>query len=585
MQSDEQVNIFDFNSRLKLERQGLSSGKRRRKVQETGFLVDLEDAMWAKAALFGTFSVGTILLILLARDSDALFRHSPLESVLLIGSIIVTLVIQFLVSHSGSFASNRKVLLTLAAIFLHLALILVAFAPVQPAILPEKFRYVLPAYAMAPMALSILLGRSHGTFVAIYVSLLGALLVSADKAFEFTVLSLVSGFVAVYLTNQLRRRSSLIVAGLFVGLATGVMAVATGQIAIDLVGWRSMMLQFFTAVMVGLGTAMVVSGALPFLESWFRITTVFAWLELSDLNHPLLRQMNYEAPGTHHHSLMVAQLAERAAEAIGANPTMCRAGAYFHDIGKLSKPQYFIENTNPDDNPHDELTPTMSALILQAHVKDGVDLALKHGLNQEIISVIREHHGTSIIHFFHHKALEQRARIEAMVAEGKAEEEDIPVVQESDFRYPGPKPRSRESAIISLADVVESTSRSLAKPTPMKLAQMISDITEKKVSDGQLDDCDLTLGDLTKIRKSFHSTLCGAMHHRVPYPGEPVIKKKRLDADKPRERERGAGGGKNPAPKPAEAALAKQTAATGSSAPAPSAPVVPALPEGGGGRV
>jgi len=574
------VNIFDFNSRLKLERQGLSSGKRRRKVQETGFLVDLEDAMWAKAALFGTFSVGTILFILLARADDALFREDPLESVLLIGSIIVTLVIQFLVSHSSSFASNRRVLLTLAAIFLHLVLIRLAFAPVQPAVLPEKFRYVLPAYAMAPMALSILMGRSHGTFVAIYVSLLGALLVGADKAFEFTVLSLVSGFVAVYLTNQLRRRSSLIVAGLFVGLATGVLAVATGQIAIDPDSWRAMVLQFFTAVLVGLGTAMVVSGALPFLESWFRITTVFAWLELSDLNHPLLRQMNYEAPGTHHHSLMVAQLAERAAEEIGANPTMCRAGAYFHDIGKLRKPQYFIENTNPDDNPHDELTPTMSALVLVAHVKDGVDLALKHGLNQEIISVIREHHGTSVIQFFYHRALEQRAKIEALVAEGKAEAEDVPVVQESDFRYPGPKPRSRESAIISLADAVESTSRSLAKPTPSKLAQMISDITEKKLSDGQLNDCDLTLGDLTKIRKSFHSTLCSAMHHRVPYPGEPVIKKKRSEGDRPREKT--SSGTKNPAPKPVEPAVAKPPvlAATPVSRPEVSRPAE--LVEGGG---
>jgi hypothetical protein len=235
---------------------------------------------------------------------------------------------------------------------------------------------------------------------------------------------------------------------------------------------------------------------------------------------------------------MVAQLAERAAEAIGANPTMCRACAYFHDIGKLNKPQYFIENTSPADNPHDELTPTMSALVLVAHVKDGVDLALKHGLNKEIISVIREHHGTSVIHFFYHRAMEQKARIEALVAEGKATDEDIPIVQESDFRYPGPKPKSRESAIISLADAVESTSRSLAKPTPTKIAQMISDITEKKLNDGQLDDCDLTLGDLTKIRKSFHSTLCGAMHNRVPYPGEPTIKKKRSDIDKPRDRDK-----------------------------------------------
>ena len=572
------MNIFDFNSRLKLEREGLSSGKRRRKVQETGFFVDLEDAAWAKAALFGIFLISMMLFIMLARADGALFHEAPFKAVLLIGSIIITLVIQFFVSHPRAFASNRRVLLTLGAIFLHVVLVWLAFAPVQPAILPEKFRYVVPAYAMAPMAISILLGRTHGIFVAIYVSLLSALLVSADKTFEFAVLSLVSGFVAVYLTNQVRRRSSLIIAGLFVGLTTGVLAVATGQIEIDPSSWRGMVLQFFTAVMVGVGTSMVVSGALPFLESWFRITTLFAWLELSDLNHPLLRQMSYEAPGTHHHSLMVAQLAERAAEAIGANPTMCRAGAYFHDIGKLSKPQYFIENTSPDDNPHDDLTPTMSALILQAHVKDGVDLALKHGLNQEIISVIREHHGTSLIHYFYHKALEQRAKIEALVAEGKAEEEDIPIVQEADFRYVGPKPRSRESAIISLADVVESTSRSLAKPSPSKLAQMIADITDKKISDGQLDDCDLTLGDLTQIRKSFHSTLCGAMHHRVPYPGEPLVKKKRLDSEKIRERDRPLAAAKKAGSKTVEA-LPPVNQGRPASIPSPAAP---ALPEGGG---
>lgn len=534
--SEHEVNIFDLYSRLKLERQGLSSGKRRRKVRDSGFLVDLEDALWAKVALFGLFAVGSILFLFLARAEDALFHDRALESVLLIGSLMVTLAIQFSVSHSVAFASNRSVLLTLAAIFLHLVLLKVSFAPVRSEALPEAFRFVLPTYAVAPMAISLLLGRSHGAFVALYVSLLGALLVSADKAYEFTVLSLVSGFVAVYLTHQLRRRGSLIAAGLFVGLATGFMALATGQIVIEPEGWRAGLLQLTTAVLVGLGTAMVVSGGLPFLEGWFRITTEFSWLELSDLNHPLLRRMNYEAPGTHHHSMMVAQLAERAAEAVGANPTMCRACAYFHDIGKLNKPQYFIENTSSHANPHDDLTPTMSALVILAHVKDGVDLALKHGLNKEIINVIREHHGTSVIHYFYHRAMEQKARIEELVAQGKAAEEDIPAVNESDFRYPGPRPSSRESAIISLADAVESTSRSLAKPTPAKINQMINEITERKLGDGQLDDCNLTLGDLSKIRKSFYATLCGVMHNRIPYPGEPMIKKKRTDPDKARER-------------------------------------------------
>jgi putative nucleotidyltransferase with HDIG domain len=549
------VSIFDLYPRLRLERQGLSSGKRRRKVPESGFWVSLEEAGWAKGGLFAAFSVGALLLVFLARAQGALLAGREWQSALLIGSLIGTLAIQFGVNHGTAFRSNRQVLLVLGAIFGHVAWVRVAFLPVDQGALPEAFRYVLPAYALAPMAISVLMGRSQGIFVAIYASLLGALLVSAEKAFGFMVLSLVSGFLAVHLTRQVRRRGTLVLAGVFVGLVTGLLAFATGQIEVGAAGWQGMAAQFGCAVGVGLATSMAVGGFLPFLESWFRLSTVFTWLEFSDLNHPLLRRLSYEAPGTHHHSLMVATLAERAAEEIGANAGLCRAAAYFHDIGKLSKPLYFIENTAPGDNPHDDLTPTMSALVLVAHVKDGVDLALKHGLPKEIINVIREHHGNSVIQYFYHRALEQRSRMEALVAEGKASPEDLPVVQVKDFRYPGPKPRSRESAIVSLADSVESASRSLAKATPNRIEQLIAELTEQRLLDGQLDDSDLTLAELAKIRKSFHATLCSVMHTRIPYPGEPMVpgpKKKRPDGE--RSRDKSAVPGRSGTSKPEAAA-------------------------------
>jgi len=236
------------------------------------------------------------------------------------------------------------------------------------------------------------------------------------------------------------------------------------------------------------------------------------------LNHPLLRQMTIEAPGTYHHSLVVATLAETAAEAIGASAVMCRVCSYFHDIGKMKKPSYFIENIGDGHNPHDDLTPNMSALVVMAHVKDGVDLAIKHKMNEEIVNVIMEHHGTSLIRFFYHRALKQREEVQRQVAEGKAHDDDIPDVKEESFRYPGPKPRTRESAIISLADSVESASRSLQKPTPKKIDELIDDIFKDRLNDGQLDDAALTLADLATIKHSFAATLRSMMHSRIEYP-------------------------------------------------------------------
>jgi putative nucleotidyltransferase with HDIG domain len=235
--------------------------------------------------------------------------------------------------------------------------------------------------------------------------------------------------------------------------------------------------------------------------------------------------MTIEAPGTYHHSLVVAQLAEAAAESIGANPAIARVSAYFHDIGKLVKPEYFTENMRYGRNPHDELAPTMSSLIILAHVKEGVDLALKNKLNQQIVDAIQQHHGTSLVFYFYKRALQQQEDARQGGKIMNIREEDIPDVREESFRYPGPKPQTKENAILSLADSIESASRSIEKITPQKVDQLIDDIVQKRLLDGQLSDCDLSLRELGVVTESFKNTLHSMMHSRVAYPSDRTEKR------------------------------------------------------------
>src|SRR5438034_826556 len=221
--------------------------------------------------------------------------------------------------------------------------------------------------------------------------------------------------------------------------------------------------------------------------------------------------MTIEAPGTYHHSLVVANLAEAAAEAIGANATLCRVCSYFHDVGKLIKPEYFTENMSFERNPHDDLAPTMSTLIIIAHVKEGVDLALKYKLHQRIIDIIQEHHGTSLVYYFYQRALQQYEDARAGGKIMKLREDDIPDVREESFRYSGPKPQTRESAVVSLADMVESASRSLEKPTPQKIESLVNELIEERIIDRQLDECDLTLAELKVIAERFDGRIIKAL--------------------------------------------------------------------------
>ena len=246
---------------------------------------------------------------------------------------------------------------------------------------------------------------------------------------------------------------------------------------------------------------------LPFLEQWFGIQTDISLLELSDANHPLLKQLVQRAPGTYNHSINVASIAEAAAEAIGANGLLCRVAAYFHDIGKMRKPEYFIENQGVDGNKHDDLVPTMSTLVIIAHVKDGAEMARKNYLPQRIIDIIEQHHGTTLVEYFYREATRRK----------ESEQTDI---EEADFRYPGPKPQTREAAVMMLSDAVESASRALREPTPARLESLVNSISKKKLDDGQFDQCALTLQELRMIEESLIKSLNAMYHARVKYPDQ-----------------------------------------------------------------
>jgi cyclic-di-AMP phosphodiesterase PgpH len=276
---------------------------------------------------------------------------------------------------------------------------------------------------------------------------------------------------------------------------------------------------------------MIVSVTLPFFETAFDIATDIKLLELLDPNHPLLKELVYNSPGTYHHSILIGNLAEAAAETIGENPILARVAAYYHDVGKIHKPEYFIENQHAKENKHDRLMPSMSSLIIASHVKEGVDVARQHKLPSEIIDIIQQHHGTSLITYFYQKAKELQPYV---------------TIAEENYRYPGPRPRTKVAAIVMLADNVEAASRALESPTPQRIQALTTSVITRIFLDDQLSMCDLTLKDLRDISKSFNLVLNGIYHHRIDYPGMefPGEKKRNDHQDKKQPEEKKAGPGK-----------------------------------------
>lgn len=364
-------------------------------------------------------------------------------------------------------------------------------------------RLSLSPYIIPITTVSIIITIFFDARVGLLVTLTAALLVGAMRGNEYAAVltTLLTGVVAIQTVRKVRTRNWIIQSGAFISAAYVIAILITSLVAYDtaaetLKSWGVGVLNGFLAP--GLAYLLII-----ILESAFDMTTDMTLLELSDFNHPLLRQLHLEAPGTYHHSYLTGLLAESATETLKGNTLLARVGAYYHDIGKLEKPEYFIENQTRGRNPQEKLTPTMSSLILGNHVRRGVEIAREYGLPRELEAFIQQHHGTSLMSFFYQKALE--------LNNGDS-------VSENEFRYPGPRPQSRETAIVMLADVVEASSRVLREPPPSRIKNLVEQIIDERFKSGELDDSPLTLRDLSKISNAFQKVLIGRFHGRVDYP-------------------------------------------------------------------
>jgi hypothetical protein len=368
-------------------------------------------------------------------------------------------------------------------------------------ILGSMSPYLVPV-AGGALLVAILLNSRLAMIFTVVMSLLAGVVLSSD--IRFVIIAMVGGFVAVFSIPKLLQRSDMTRAGLNVCVANVVSILAASAIpGISIMDIMAESYWGFMGILSGLVSAVLAIGAMPFLENTFSITTPMKLVEISNPNHPLLRRLLLEAPGSYHHSIIVGNLAEAAAEAVGADSLLARVGAYFHDIGKIRRPHFFIENQLPDSNPHDKVTPNLSAMIITSHIQDGVELAKEYRLPQRVTDIIEQHHGTSLVTYFYYLASEKI----------QAEK-----VTEEDFRYEGPLPQTKEAALVLLADSVEAAVRSYPKADIAKLEQIVTKIIRDRLNDGQLNDCDLTFKDLDRIGNTFTRLLVGTFHSRIEYP-------------------------------------------------------------------
>ncbi len=440
-------------------------------------------------------------------------RIFPLAGKVLFTASLLAVLIVFLVITRIEILSQTKSVLLLALTICLMAL----FTFLLHTFLLPRFdaaEYLVPT-AFGTMLLTILFDERIGyAGTAVLSVLLGGLW---GNEFNLMAVSFFVGIVGVVAIKRVRGRRQLMQA---IFLLMGAYIISITMMGFLRIQPMNQIIRLWPYGMLnGLLTPIIAYGLLPLIESGFDITTQFSLLELSNLNHPLLKRLSMEASGTYHHSIIVGNLAEAAAHTLGANSLLARVGSYYHDVGKMEKAEYFVENQNRGENPHEKLTPRMSALILMNHVKKGLEMADKYKLPLAIKDIIVQHHGTSVMSFFYKKALDVDSSSE---------------VQEHDFRYPGPRPQSKEAAIVMLADTVEAATRSLKQPTHNRIKGLIDELVDERFRLGQLDESPLTLRDLEQIKESFLNILAGTFHARVEYPDRIV----RTDGpDKKSERE------------------------------------------------
>ncbi|KLV27315.1 HDIG domain-containing protein [Niallia circulans] len=364
--------------------------------------------------------------------------------------------------------------------------------------------YIFPA-AMAVMLIKILMEEKSALLVTIILAVCGMIMFNEGVAGTFNVgmgiYIIASGLASILFLYKRNQRTNILYAGFFISFINIVTILAILYLQNGHYGAKEYGVFLLLAVISGISSAVLTIGFLPFLETGFGVLSTIKLIELSNPNHPLLRKILTEAPGTYHHSVMVANLAESACEAIGANGLLARVGCYYHDIGKTKRPHFFIENQMNMGNPHDRIPPQASKNIIIAHATDGAELLRKYKLPKEIVDIAEQHHGTSLLKYFYFKAKEKGGE-----------------VKESDYRYPGPKAQTREVAIIGIADSVEAAVRSLNAPTTEQIDSLIKNIISDRLQDGQLDECDLTLKELDIVRNTLSETLKGIFHSRIEYP-------------------------------------------------------------------
>jgi hypothetical protein len=398
---------------------------------------------------------------------------------------------------------NLLLIASLALTFFFLAEISASFSESltrnSPVSIPGTSIYFGIPLAAGAMIICLFLGIKVAVPMALVMAI-GFTFIFQNN-FEMFIYFLISGTMAAYWLRDCRERKVFIIAGTKLGILNIILATAIhfymGELSSSKLLW-----DWAFAFMGGIATGIVTAGIVPLVEIAFDYTTDITLLELAHLDRPIMRRLMIEAPGTYHHSVIVGSLVEAAAAEIGANPLLAKVCGHYHDIGKIKKPLYFIENQTNGKNKHDKLAPSMSGLILIAHIKDGVEIARENKVGQLITDTIRQHHGTSIIKFFYEKAKQLKG------------EDSVKI---DNFRYPGPKPQTKEAGLVMLADVVEAASRTLDNPTPSRIQGLVQNLINQIFSDGQLDSCELTLKNLHSIAKSFNKILYGIHHHRIEY--------------------------------------------------------------------
>jgi len=439
--------------------------------------------------IFFLFIWSILAIAILARP----VKFNQLAGLILYLAIFLAMFVAYLHKYYPHFLKKERDLLLLGLIIVGQMGIAKLFM-----LTPFNLEYAIPI-ATSSMLIAILINEHLSLFSTVFVSIIIGSLISSR--IDFILLFIGSGMTGIYAASISKTYSDLSKAGFIIGLVNAAIILASGLF------YDYSPAQLSRGILLGIANGVFSSiltiGLLPLLETIFSKVSKFKLLELSDLNAPLLRELGLQAPGTYHHSMLVASLAEQAALKVQANSLLARVAAYYHDIGKITKADYFVENQT-ERNKHEDLKPSLSASVLKAHVKEGVEKAKKKRLPSEIVDIISQHHGSSLIAYFYHQA-----------EEAQGEKDPVNV---NDFKYPGPRPQTKEAAIIMLADSVEAACRALVKPTPRRIEETVKKVINNKFIESELAECDLTLSDLTLIADTFSRILTGAYHVRVEYP-------------------------------------------------------------------